>query len=279
MFQQHRCELQNSSWNANGFAGPFTAAKYETHVYLSRHNIAAITETKLGCRPGHPLPSHTVHFFPRFGPELVACSAFRLQPEHAAVRGHCYVYGMVDQAPSGFQFRSLAICNSLWAFVIYLLRDLFSCVPAAWMAGWKLLQKRPLLPTPTLRLYLLLGWIFVEKVGGLSSPALQDSSLPDRGSTYAAVDDYGRKLVGFCEQTGLMLRMGGRLATQQGSAAKQPGRGAARPAAWTMCSSPGVPFAVCGFALCPRAAPFAMIQTMNLSFSVRELVSQLVSQR
>ncbi len=56
--------------------------------------------------------------------------------------------------------------------------------------------------------YVFLGGDFNAKVGSLSSPSLQDGSLPDRGSTCAAVDDHGRKLVGFCEQTGLVLCTG-----------------------------------------------------------------------
>ncbi len=61
-FQQHQC--QQNIWNANGLAGAFTAARYKTFKFLSSHDIVAITETKLGCRPGHLLPSHTFHSFP-----------------------------------------------------------------------------------------------------------------------------------------------------------------------------------------------------------------------
>jgi hypothetical protein len=54
----------------------------------------------------------------------------------------------------------------------------------------------------------ILGGDFNAKVGNLSSPMLPDGGLPARGSSCPVVDDHGRKLVQFCERTGLVLCTG-----------------------------------------------------------------------
>ncbi len=113
---------------------------------------------------------------------------------------------------------------------------------------------------------LYVGGNFNAKGGGLSNPQLQDGSLPDRDSICVAVDDHGRQLVGFCEQKCLVLCTG----RAPGAVTEQrcePGTNAARLAAWTIFSPPGGPFTIFGAALCPRAAPVAMIRIMNLSRS------------
>ena len=54
----------------------------------------------------------------------------------------------------------------------------------------------------------ILGGDFNAKVGSISSPILPDRDLPVRGTSCSVVDDHGRKLVQFCERTGLVLCTG-----------------------------------------------------------------------
>ncbi len=211
-----------------------SAAKNEAFKFLSSHDIAAITATKLGCRPGHLLPSHTVHaFLAREDQGLLLAVRTDLNvsspPWSSSLGGSGAIWVQFSLPGGGLQFFvgvcSLPPVGSEQLRVRRVERRLESLAKEAIAADASG--------------YVLLGGNFNAEVGGLSSPALQDGSLPDRGSSCAAVDDHGRKLVEFLRANGLdaMHWTGAR---RPGSAANLAQAQHTQPC--TRFSSPGVPF-------------------------------------
>ena len=49
-------------WNTNGLASAAKTSLHCTFQFLARHDIVALSETKLGSVPRHLLPEHTLHY-------------------------------------------------------------------------------------------------------------------------------------------------------------------------------------------------------------------------
>lgn len=191
----------------HGLTNDFTALTQQTFAFLETFDIVALTETQLASEPGHLLPTHTIHSFgarrnavageglllgvrnslglsvQKWMPNCGSSGAIWLSISGAASTAKCFLGVCYLPPANSRQLKSASVTRRLDAL------------------SREVAQARALGSV-------ILGGDFNAQLGPLDSPAHSGHDLPPRGLTSRQVNQHGKDLVAFCDETQLILCTG-----------------------------------------------------------------------